>query len=102
MDWCGWVTHFEGHRNRPIPGTDGAAQGLTPERALALCLSLARFQLGESGGGSIARRIDGIALPGIDDGYRRALKLFVAEEHRHGAILAALVRALGGTLLEQN
>ena len=102
IDWRPWVTHFERHRGRPLPPVQHCAEGLEPRQQRALASSLARFELGERGGGSIARRIDHLHLTGIDDHYRSALKLFVAEEHRHGQILARLVRTMGGQLLDES
>ncbi|HZN94177.1 MAG TPA: hypothetical protein VFB81_15800 [Myxococcales bacterium] len=99
MDWTSWRRHFEANAERPMPIIE--APPLDPEVAEALARSLARFQLGESGEGRIAHEIDQVMLPGIDDDYRQALKRFVREEGRHGAILALMVRALGGQLLSR-
>ncbi|HVE85848.1 MAG TPA: hypothetical protein VND93_23495 [Myxococcales bacterium] len=99
MDWTSWRRHFEANAGRPVPFVE--APPLRPEVAKAVAWSLARFQLGESGEGRIAHEIDRVALPGIDGDYRQALKRFVREEGRHGAILALMVRALGGRLLSR-
>ncbi|XXF79324.1 hypothetical protein P2318_06115 [Myxococcaceae bacterium GXIMD 01537] len=102
MTWSDWRRHFEENRTRPLP------EGLTrleevPEAwREAVTASLARFQLGEAGEGRIAHEIEHARLPGIDADYRAALKLFVAEEGRHGRILGHAVRALGGGLLAKN
>jgi len=100
MDWTSWRRHFEANAERPMPVIE--APPLDPGVAEALARSLARFQLGESGEGRIAHEIDRVMLPGIDDDYRQALKRFVREEGRHGAILALMVRALGGHLLSRS
>src|SRR5438874_6203376 len=96
-NWTSWRRHFEENAARPMPAIE--APPLDPGLAEVLACSLARFQLGESGEGRIAHEIDRVMLPGIDDDYRQALKMFVREEGRHGAILARMVQALGGRLL---
>ncbi len=98
--WKHWRCHFEIQALRPLPAAPRDILLKVPEAWRGpLCASLARFQLGEGGEGRIAREIERATLPGIDDDYRAALKLFVREEGRHARILAGMVRALGGTLL---
>ena len=97
--WKHWRSHFETQALRPLPQAPQDILAIPPAWQAPLCASLARFQLGEGGEGRIAREIERATLPGIDDDYRAALKLFVREEGRHARILAGMVRALGGTLL---
>ena len=97
--WSRWFAHFADSRDRPPPLVPPDLREIPPELRAPLAASLAKFQRGESGEGRIAHQIDRVALYGIDDDYRGALKLFVAEEGRHARILAQLVRALGGRLL---
>jgi hypothetical protein len=96
--WSRWRAHFERQRDRPLPRPDGAA-GVPRAQAAALAWSLARFQIGETGEGRIVGAVGRSRMEGIDDDYRRAIALFIDEEHRHARILAGLVRALGGALL---
>ncbi|MFT5680401.1 MAG: hypothetical protein ACI8RZ_001307 [Myxococcota bacterium] len=99
--WSSWLSHFTTSARRPLP--DLSAMPMLPDGAgKALAASLAIFQLGESGEGRIAHQIDHTELSGIDDDYRAALKLFVAEEGRHARILGRMVRAMGGELLEKS
>jgi len=96
--WARWRRHFERTAARPTPRTEDRIH-LPPAHAAALASSLARFQVGETGEGRIVGAIARTPLAGVDDDYRRALALFVAEEGRHARILAGIVRGLGGELL---
>jgi rubrerythrin len=98
--WLPWRIHFERQRLRPAPPMDGAAASeMSPRVAAAIAWSLARFQIGEVGEGRVVAAVARSTMAGIDDDYRAALALFIGEEGRHAAILAACVRALGGQLL---
>jgi hypothetical protein len=101
MTWIGWRRYFEHQQRRPLPPI-AEPLGLTPARRRALSWSLARFQLGETGEGRIARDIWRVRLSSIDDDYRVALGLFIKEEGRHARVLAQVVRALGGDLLARS
>jgi hypothetical protein len=96
--WRRWRFHFDRNRRRPLPPA-GADPQLPPRLAAALAWSLARFQIGETGEGRIVGSVMRSQMPGIDDDYRCALAMFIAEEGRHAHILARLVRALGGRVL---
>lgn len=98
--WKAWREHFESQKNRPFPILV-KPYGLPEEWNRALIHSLARFQVGESGEGRIAREIDHVHSPVIDSDYRQALKMFVLEEGRHAHILAEMVREMGGSLLQE-
>jgi hypothetical protein len=98
--WRAVRAHLERNALRPLPPVEGAGAALSdPGARAAMAAILARFQLGEAGEGRIAREIHHCRLPGVDEDYRRAIELVVKEEGRHARILAAAVRALGGTLL---
>ncbi|WP_017327021.1 ferritin-like domain-containing protein [Synechococcus sp. PCC 7336] len=100
-DWSRWRSHFEQNRYRPFPEVETSVGVPLPWRAPLAC-ALAKFQLGEAGEGRIAREIDRVCIDTIDRDYRVALKLFVAEEGRHGRILAELVQQLDGQLLDRS
>lgn len=100
MDWSSWRRHFESNARRPLPSFDEVPD-LPDALRRELLRSLSIFQRGETGEGRIAHQIDRAELPGIDDDYRAALKLFVAEEGRHARVLGDMVRALGGRTAER-
>jgi hypothetical protein len=102
MHWNRWRRHFEAQATRPLPYLGQPAGSETNPTTEAIAASLAKFQLGEAGEGRIAHEIDRASLPTVDADYRRALKLFVAEEGRHARLLALAVLALGGRLVHRN
>ena len=100
--WTRWRKHFETQALRPLPTAPRDVAQIPAAWRAPLCASLARFQLGESGEGRVAREVERARLPAIDGDYRAALRLFVREEGRHARILAGMVRALGGSLLRRS
>src|SRR5688500_18129356 len=99
MTFARWREHFERNRLRALPELRGAHDGMPADWVPLLAPSLAVLQRGASKGGRLASEID--AIPGLDDDYRAAIKLFVAEEQRHGQLLELCVKHLGGELLQQ-
>jgi hypothetical protein len=98
--WRQWRELFENRSKRPLPtpGTEPRYANLPA----SLARSLAIFQLGESGGGTIIEQARSSHLPQIDEQYAAAMALFVREENRHADILAICVRQLGGELIQKN
>jgi len=98
--WRVWRLFFEGRSTRPMPVPEqSTTYSSLPE---SLAKSLAIFQLGESGGGTIIKQARVSRLPQIDADYAAAMALFVREENRHADILALCVRQLGGQLIQKN
>jgi len=95
-----WHDYFRERAGRPLPTLDVATDYSTLPPSLAD--SLAVFQLGESGGGTVIEQARASRLPGVDNDYAEAMAHFVAEEHRHANILAMCVRMLGGRLRRSN
>lgn len=101
MDVQKWISHFEGnHKNDQIDWEEKC--DLSEEIREPLARSLAIFQLGESGSGSalfrFAKRLEGNPF---FPNYEKALRAFIAEEHRHAETLKLMVQRLRGTLLEK-
>lgn len=98
--WRDWRAFFDARKDRPAPvlKRDHDYWRLPPSMAR----SLAVFQLGESGGGTVIEQARRSTLPGVSEDYVAALELFVAEEHRHAHVLASCVRGMGGSLLKTN
>lgn len=99
-DWKDWREFFERRSRRPMPAADDPSAYSSLPRSLSR--SLAIFQLGESGGGTIIEQARASGLPEIDSDYAEAMALFVREENRHADVLETCVRQLDGELIEQN
>jgi len=99
-NWKEWRSFFAGRSRRPLPAADDRSAYSSLPRSLGR--SLAIFQLGESGGGTIIEQARASRLPKIDSDYAEAMALFVREENRHADVLEICVRQLGGDLIEKN
>lgn len=100
VNWQEWRDLFASRSGRPLPDLDDRQDysGVPP----SVARSLAIFQLGESGGGTIVRQVHDSRIATAGGYYADAMQLFVAEEHRHAEILAICVRNLGGSLIRRN
>jgi hypothetical protein len=98
-----WLDYFE--RNaaalRPIPWHEGVE--LSANERAALAESVATFQLGETGGGRHLKAAAAhyAAFHGDDD-YLAAVKLFIAEEQRHGRELGRWLDLAGIPRIERH
>jgi hypothetical protein len=97
-DSTAWLDHFEGNRRRRPEPDWHRPTPFPAHAAVALARSLAHFQLGESGEGTVLLAAARDAWPDDPD-YVAALALFVAEEQEHARLLEQLVARLGGTLV---
>lgn len=100
VNWREWKAFFSKRTGRAVPSAEELQSHLSLPGSLAR--SLAIFQLGESGGGTIIEQARGSSIREIDDAYADAMALFVAEENRHADILAICVTALDGDLIKDN
>lgn len=98
--WQEWEAFFAQRSRRPLPALEQDRDYSDLPDSLAR--SLAIFQLGESGGGSIVAQSFCNSLPGLNNHFGTSMAYFVEEEHRHANILAMCVRLLGGTLIRSN
>jgi hypothetical protein len=100
-NWSHWKAFFGARRHRPGARIFADEPGLD-DVPTSVARSLAIFQLGESGGGTVVEQARRSRLPSVDGDYAEAIGLFVAEEHRHAELLACCVRALRGRLIDDN
>lgn len=98
--WQEWESFFEQRSFRCLPALEQDLDYSGLPKSLAR--SLAIFQLGESGGGTIVAQSFCNNLPDIDEHFGTSMAYFVEEEHRHANILAMCVRQLGGELIRSN
>ena len=95
VNWQRWQQFFEHRRNKKLPELE-APESYSDVPA-SVARSLAIFQLGESGGGTICQQARNSRIKAVDSNYANAMESFVNEEHRHAEVLAICVRNLGGT-----
>lgn len=100
VNWKQWHDFFVRRSSRQLPKLLSADDYRDVPSSVAE--SLAIFQLGESGGGTVIEQARTSPIQAIDEHYAAAMKLFVAEEHRHAELLAIGVRNLGGSLIAKN
>ena len=100
VSWRHWLDFFSARADRALPELSG--QNGCDGVPASVAKSLAIFQLGESGGGTIISQARRSRVEAIDDDYADAMALFVREENRHAEILAICVRVLGGELIHEN
>ena len=100
-NWSYWKRFFGERADRSAPRIldDDPALAGVPD---SVARSLAIFQLGESGGGTVVEQARRSHIRTIDDDFAEAVALFVKEEHRHAELLACCVRALRGKLIREN
>jgi len=98
--WRRWYHFFAARRDRRLPPLDSSDRYSNVPASVAK--SLAIFQLGESGGGTVIKQARRSSVKGVDAVYADTMALFVAEEHHHAEILAICVRNLGGSLIHKN
>ncbi|MGF1579436.1 MAG: hypothetical protein ACFCD0_08745 [Gemmataceae bacterium] len=91
-----WITYFEANvvRQRRIPWEEGA--GVSDEELSRIVASLRGWQLGETSDGAnllaAARRYSGSVG---DPEFLDAVRLFIAEEQRHGEMLGRFLDLAG-------
>lgn len=100
VNWRQWREFLAARSGRPLPELEDPDD--YSDIPCSVARSLAIFQLGESGGGSVVRQARNSRLGNAGAHYAAAMQLFVAEEHRHAEILAICVRNLGGSLIRRN
>lgn len=100
VNWQRWAILFASRRDRLLP--DFVEDNSQYPWSAALARSLAIFQLGESGGGTVIEQAKRSPLHGIDPAYCKSIEWFVDEEHRHADILARCVKSLGGQCIQHN
>ena len=99
--WTGYLRYFERNQSAPVP-TLHDLRDLRISWSAELGRSLGIFRLGETGEGRIAHEIESADYFPVDPVYSSALKLFVAEEGKHAAILGNMLRELRQRPVEQN
>jgi hypothetical protein len=91
-----WVAYFRANLENLLPIPWEAGAGVTPEELAEIVDSLKAWQLGEtSDGARLIRTAEKHAARIGDPGFVDAIRLFIAEEQRHGETLGRFLDAAG-------
>lgn len=91
-----WVAYFRANANNLLDVPQSAGGGVTPEELAEIVDSLRAWQLGETSDGSrLLRAAQKHAAKIGDPTFIDAIKLFIAEEQRHGESLGQFLDAAG-------
>jgi hypothetical protein len=91
-----WIAYFRANRDDLLPVPWEAGAGVTPEELAEIVDSLRAWQLGEtSDGARLLRTAEKHAARIGDPGFVDVIRLFIAEEQRHGEELGKFLDAAG-------
>ena len=91
-----WVAYFRANLEDLLPIPWEAGAGVSPEELAEIVDSLKAWQLGETSDGSrLIRTAEKHAARIGDPGFVDAIRLFIAEEQRHGETLGLFLDAAG-------
>ena len=91
-----WVAYFRANAANPLDAPRDGDAGVTPAELAEIVDSLRAWQLGETSDGSrLLRTAEAHAARVGDPGFVDAIKLFTAEEQRHGEELGKFLDAAG-------
>ena len=91
-----WVAYFRANRDHLLAVPWDAGAGVTPEELAEIVDSLRAWQLGETSDGSrLLKTAEAHAAQTGDPGFVEAIRLFTAEEQRHGEELGRFLDAAG-------
>lgn len=102
MDSHSWLAHFRANRARPTPPLPERVTDLPAWMRGPIVASLQRFQIGETGEGTIARQIEESGDPAIDEAIVECVRLWIREEGRHARELGDLLAALDAAPLSRD
>jgi hypothetical protein len=91
-----WLAYFEDNRNAKVALRFSTDIQIAESLRAPLIHSLQRFQIGETGEGTHLKKY---ARTVGDSEYEQCIDLFIKEEQSHARILAEMIGALDGTLL---
>lgn len=91
-----WVAYFRANRTTLLDVPWGAGAGVTPEELAEIVDSLRAWQLGETSDGARLLKTAEVHAATIGDpGFVEVVRLFTAEEQRHGEELGKFLDAAG-------